>query len=86
MNIDPKVEPWLRKLLDGVQNSNHRAETTATVAYAAPALVKALIEAESALNPNTAGISTAGLIALRRQRGAARRDARAALALAGERL
>ena len=42
MNIDPKVEPWLIALLDGVQNSNHRAETTATAAYAVPALVKAL--------------------------------------------
>ena len=42
MNIDPKIEPWLIALLDGVQNSNHRAETTATTAYAVPALVKAL--------------------------------------------
>ncbi len=42
MNISPKVEPWLRSLLDGVQNSNHNAEVVATAAYAAPALVKAL--------------------------------------------
>ena len=86
MNIDPKVEPWLIALLDGVQNSNHRAETNATAAYAVPALVEALVEAEKALDPNTAGISTAGFIALRRQQGLARRNARAALALAGERL
>ncbi len=33
MNIDPKVEPWLRALLDGVQNSNHSAEVVATAAY-----------------------------------------------------
>ena len=33
MNIDPKVEPWLRKLLDGVENSNHSAELVATAAY-----------------------------------------------------
>ncbi len=42
MNIDPRVEPWLIALLDGVQNSNHSAEVVATAAYAAPALVKAL--------------------------------------------
>ncbi len=42
MNIDPKVEPWLRSLLDGVENSNHRAETLATEAYASDKLVKAL--------------------------------------------
>ncbi len=42
MDIDPKVEPWLIALLDGVQNSNHSAEVAATAAYAAPALVKAL--------------------------------------------
>ena len=33
MNIDPKVEPWLRKLLDGVENSNNAAEVVATAAY-----------------------------------------------------
>ncbi len=44
MNISPKVEPWLRSLLDGVENSNHNAEVVATAAYAAPALVKALEE------------------------------------------
>lgn len=33
MNIDPKVEPWLRKLLDGVENSNNAAEVIATAAY-----------------------------------------------------
>ena len=46
MNINPKVEPWLRALLDGVENSNHRAETTATAAFAVPALVRALEAAE----------------------------------------
>ena len=45
MNIDPKIEPWLRVLLDGGENSNQDAETTATAAYAAPALVKALEDA-----------------------------------------
>lgn len=33
MHIDPKVEPWLRRLLDGVENSNHDAEVVATAAY-----------------------------------------------------
>ncbi len=33
MNIDPKVEPWLRNLLDGVENSNNNAELVATQAY-----------------------------------------------------
>ncbi len=33
MNIDPRVEPWLRALLDGVENSNHSAEVVATAAY-----------------------------------------------------
>ncbi len=33
MNIDPKVEPWLRALLEGVENSNHTAEVVATAAY-----------------------------------------------------
>ena len=33
MNIDQKVEPWLRKLLDGVENSNHSAEMVASSAY-----------------------------------------------------
>ena len=33
MNIDPKIEPWLIALLDGVQNSNHDAEMVATAAY-----------------------------------------------------
>ncbi len=33
MNIDPRVEPWLIALLDGVQNSNHAAEVVATAAY-----------------------------------------------------
>ncbi len=42
MQIDDKVEPWLRALLDGVENSNSHAEMVATGAYAAPALVKAL--------------------------------------------
>ncbi len=42
MNIDPKVESWLRALLDGVENSNHRAEVIATQAYASDALEKAL--------------------------------------------
>ncbi len=42
MNIDPKVEPWLIALLDGVQNSNHSAEVVATAAYASSKLVKAL--------------------------------------------
>ena len=32
-NIDPKVEPWLIALLDGVQNSNNAAEVVATAAY-----------------------------------------------------
>ncbi len=35
MNIDPRVEPWLIALLDGVQNSNSHAEEVATAAYAA---------------------------------------------------
>ena len=33
MHIDPKIEPWLRKLLDGVESSNHSAEVVATTAY-----------------------------------------------------
>ena len=33
MNINPKIEPWLRKLLDGVENSNNAAEVVATAAY-----------------------------------------------------
>ncbi len=33
MHIDPKVETWLRKLLDGVENSNNAAEVVATAAY-----------------------------------------------------
>ncbi len=33
MNINPRVEPWLRALLDGVENSNHSAEMVATAAY-----------------------------------------------------
>ncbi len=33
MNINPRVEPWLIALLDGVQNSNHAAEVVATAAY-----------------------------------------------------
>ncbi len=33
MNINPRVEPWLIALLDGVQNSNHSAEVVATAAY-----------------------------------------------------
>ena len=33
MHIDPRVEPWLTKLLEGVQNSNHSAEVAATAAY-----------------------------------------------------
>ncbi len=41
MDIDPKVEPWLIALLDGVQNSNHSAEVVATAAYASGKLVKA---------------------------------------------
>ncbi len=45
-------------------------------------LVKALEKAENALDPNTAGISPAGFIALRIQQGNARQNARAALALA----
>ncbi len=44
MHIDPKVEPWLIALLEGVQNSNSHAEVVATGAYAASALVKALEE------------------------------------------
>ncbi len=42
MQIDDKIEPWLRALLDGVENSNSHAEMVATTAYAAPALAKAL--------------------------------------------
>ena len=42
MNIDSKIEPWLRKLLDGVQNCNHNAEMVASSAYAAEGLVNAL--------------------------------------------
>ena len=42
MKISPKVEPWLRALLDGVENSNNSAEVVATAAYDAEALVKAL--------------------------------------------
>ncbi len=42
MDIDPRVEPWLIALLEGVQNSNSHAEVVATGAYAAPALAKAL--------------------------------------------
>ena len=42
MNIDPKVEPWLISLLDGVKNSNNHAEYVATGAYAASRLAKAL--------------------------------------------
>ncbi len=42
MNIDPRVEPWLIALLDGVQNSNHSAEVVATAAYASGKLVKVL--------------------------------------------
>ncbi len=50
MNINPKVEPWLRALLDGVENSNHGAEVVATAAYAAERLVKALEAAHSLIH------------------------------------
>ncbi len=42
MHIDPRVEPWLIALLEGVQNSNSHAERVATGAYAAERLAKAL--------------------------------------------
>ncbi len=69
MNVDPKVEPWLCNLLEGVQNSNHNAEVVATAAYAAPVLVTALEGLIAAHDPiHKEAIATA----------------RAALALAGE--
>ncbi len=49
MHIDPRVEPWIINLLDGVQNSNSHAEVVATAAFEGrvraashEALVKAL--------------------------------------------
>ncbi len=43
MNIDPKVESWLRAVIEVVENNNHRAEVIATQAYASDALEKALM-------------------------------------------
>ena len=44
MHINPKIEPWLEKLLDGVQNSNSGAELSAPRRYHASTLRNALVE------------------------------------------
>ena len=48
MNISPKVEPWLIALLEGVQNSNHSAETIAAAAYDAMRATEQAATAEDA--------------------------------------
>ena len=44
MHINSQIEPWLEKLLDGVQNSNSGAEFLATQAFNSTALCCALSE------------------------------------------
>lgn len=82
MNIDPKVEPWLRALLDGVENSNHRAETIATEAYASDRLVKALEDVVPILPGYVIDLRSDGLETFGAKVDGIAIQARAALALA----
>ncbi len=58
MHINPRIEPWLIALLEGVQNSNHRAEIIATEAYAAERLVKRLSDMVNAIDAGAVHITS----------------------------